>query len=141
MTSWARPIGLDDFSGDKDDILTRPLINQPGTVFQYGTSIDWVGVLIERVTNQSLEDYFQEHIFKPLDIKNISFFPTQDIKSRLAYLHQRSPDGALEIIDHLYRTPLLAKPGDNKPKFCMAGAGCFGSPVEYTREFSSDVSM
>ena len=38
LRDWSRPVGLDDFSGNVSDVLHRPLINQPGTKFQYGVS-------------------------------------------------------------------------------------------------------
>lgn len=39
LAKFGRPTGLDDFSGDIEDVLNRPLSNQPGTKFQYGTSM------------------------------------------------------------------------------------------------------
>lgn len=132
LLEWSRPGGLDDFSGFKSDVLDRPLVNQPGQKFQYGTSMDWAGVLVERISSQSLEAYFQQHILGPVGIKSISFFPSAETKSRLAYMHQRAPDGTLKIRDHLYRYPLTVKEGQDEERFCMGGAGCFGSPVEFT---------
>ncbi|RSL40676.1 hypothetical protein CEP53_013225 [Fusarium sp. AF-6] len=129
LRDWSRPTGLDDFSGIRSDTLNRPLVHQPGTTFEYGTGVDWAGVLVERVTGQSLEDYFQEHIFQPLGIQTISFRPTNDVKARLATMHHRDPSGKLHIRDHLYRAPLVEEDPDKL--FCMGGAGCFGAPIEY----------
>lgn len=132
LRDWSRPVGLDDFSGAESDILHRPLVNQPGEVFQYGTGLDWVGVLIERVTRLSLEEYFKEFILQPLNIESITFFPNEPQKARLAYMHQREADGRLSVRDHLYRYPLLPEDPEKK-RFCMGGAGCFGKPVEFCR--------
>lgn len=52
-------------------------------------NIDWAGVMVERVTNMSLNDYMKQHIFAPLGIKNISMFPTSEMKSHLAYARTR----------------------------------------------------
>jgi CubicO group peptidase (beta-lactamase class C family) len=38
------------------------------------------GQLVERASGLSLNDYFQEHIFKPMGIKNINMFPTEHMK-------------------------------------------------------------
>lgn len=131
LRDWARPTGLDDFSGIRSDVFDRPLVNQPGLKFQYGTSLDWVGVIIERVSGQSLEQYFQDHIFEPADIRDIRFYPSAEMKSRLAFMHQREKDGSLTLRDHLFRRPLIdQKHVDGKP-YCMAGAGCFGSPIQW----------
>ncbi|KAI9927544.1 hypothetical protein AWENTII_006368 [Aspergillus wentii] len=129
LCDWARPVGLDDFSGVESDVLHRPLVNQPGTCFQYGVGVDWAGVLVERVMSITLEDYFQKHILHPLGIENITFFPTAEMKENMAHMHQRQSDGTLSVTDHLYRYPLLS--GSEAKKFCMGGAGCFGKPIEY----------
>ncbi|KAH8702249.1 beta-lactamase family protein [Talaromyces proteolyticus] len=131
LRKWAGPVGLDDF-GSKDECLYRPLLHQPGTAFEYGVGVDWAGVLVERVTNMSLEQYCQEYIFKPIGIKNISFSPNSDMKSRLAYMHQRESSGTLRLSDHLYRAPLLqGSTAEATEGFCMGGCGCFGTITEY----------
>ncbi|KKK13560.1 hypothetical protein ARAM_001708 [Aspergillus rambellii] len=131
LCEWSQPVGLDDFSGRRDDILYRPLVFQPGTGVQYGVGIDWVGVVIERVAKISLEDYFQRFIFNPLEINNTSFFPRPDMISRLAYLHHRGPDGSLTVVDHILRYPLLSSQYDPRNSFCMGGCGCFGTAPDY----------
>lgn len=134
LCDWARPVGLDDFSGHKADVLHRPLVNQPGTRFQYGVGMDWVGVIVERAAQMSLEEYFQKRILGPMGITNITFFPTTDMKAKLAYMHQREERGNLTVRDHLYRYPLLPSGSSDEKRFCMGGAGCFGKPMEYCRK-------
>ncbi|PCG90876.1 Beta-lactamase-related [Penicillium occitanis (nom. inval.)] len=130
LFDYSLPIGYDEFSGNTSDILGLPLINQPGTKFDYGVNIDWAGVLIERVTGLSLEEYFQKHIFEPLGIKDISFFPGPDMKRRLAYMHRRDDKGSLGVTDHLYRFALMDSKGPEE-SFCSGGAGCFGTVGDY----------
>jgi CubicO group peptidase (beta-lactamase class C family) len=59
----------------------------------------------------SLNDYFQEHIFKPIGVKNINMFPTEHMKENLAWMHTRAPDGKLSLRQdgHLNKKPLWAK--------------------------------
>ncbi|KAF7513477.1 hypothetical protein GJ744_008771 [Endocarpon pusillum] len=66
------PIGLDEFSGMKEDYLSRPLVHQPGNRWEYSMSIDWAGQLVERVTGMSLNDYFLMHIFEPIGYQHVS---------------------------------------------------------------------
>jgi CubicO group peptidase (beta-lactamase class C family) len=54
-------------------LLASPLLWQPGTHTNYGQGLDWIAVLIERVTKQSLHTYLQENIFNPLGLKEIGF--------------------------------------------------------------------
>ena len=94
--------------------------------------IDWAGFCVERVTGQSLNDYFQQHIFKPLNLNNISMFPTQSMRSHLAYMNSRAPDGNLSPRDHLLHRPLVVDSAEDV-KTCVnsGGAGCFAQPREY----------
>ena len=99
------------------------------------TNIDWAGIMVERAAGMSLNDYFHKHIFEPLGIKNISFFPTTEMKSRLVHMSQRAPDGTLTEREHLLRMPLVTEPGSSEQKsiFNSAGGGCFAQPSEYVK--------
>ena len=99
------------------------------------TNIDWAGNIVERVTGMSLNDYFQEHIFKPLGVKNISMFPDEYMKSKLAHMHFKQTTGSIYNRPHLLRAPLLAGKEDIPKIYNSAGAGCFAQPVEYTSSF------
>jgi len=79
--------------------LREPLLFDPGDRWHYGTSIDWVGRLIERVSGQSLEAYFRAWIFEPLDMRDTAFALEPDQRARLVGSHQRRLDGSLERVD------------------------------------------
>lgn len=83
----------------------------------------------------SLNKYFQLHIFQPLGIKNISFFPDKEMLSRLAHMHYRNPEGKISTREHLHRAPLITKPGSQEQRAILnsAGAGLFAEPKEYTK--------
>lgn len=79
-----------------------PLLFEPGTGWMYGSSIDWAGKLIERITSQTLGQYFEKNISEPLGIKSISFFAHTDekLKDRIPVLSARGPDGKLVPFPH-----------------------------------------
>ncbi|KAK7189459.1 beta-lactamase/transpeptidase-like protein [Paraphaeosphaeria sporulosa] len=130
-----RPVGIAEFNGDEEDILNSPMVNQPGSMWEYGVNIDWAGIILERHTGQKLNDYMQEHIFKPLGISDVTMFPTDKMKANLAYMHQRDPaTGALTERDHLYRRPFYQTTKEQQQKFFhSAGAGLFAKPKEYVK--------
>lgn len=115
-------------------------MNQPGEVWEYGINIDWAGILLERVTGQKLNDYFQEHIFKPLNLSHINMFPTKEMLSKFAYMHDR--DLKTQMIDrrhdgHLARAPLIASTQAEKDAiFQQGGAGCYARPSDYAQIIS-----
>jgi CubicO group peptidase (beta-lactamase class C family) len=127
-------IGLDEVSGIPNDYLSQPLVNQPGDRWEYGISIDWAGQLVERVSGVSLNDYFLEHIFKPMGISNFNMFPTTQMKKDLAYLNVRDPNGKLSLNENghpNHRPLIITTPEEIKATFNSGGGGCFARPAEY----------
>lgn len=57
------------------DEYTYPLAFQPGTAWTYGTGYDWAGQLVERLSGLPLEAYMRAHIWDPLHMQAISFWP------------------------------------------------------------------
>lgn len=46
-----------------------PLVFEPGTGWLYGCSLDWAGAVVSRLNQgMTLDEYFVEHIWKPLDL-------------------------------------------------------------------------
>ncbi|HLO54964.1 MAG TPA: serine hydrolase domain-containing protein [Saprospiraceae bacterium] len=54
-------------------LATLPLLHNPGERFTYGLSTDLLGALVEVISGQSLETYFQENIFEPMGMKDTYF--------------------------------------------------------------------
>ncbi len=53
------------------NIMKHPLMFEPGSKFGYSTSnYDVIGYIIELVTKQSFEDYLEEVLLEPLELKN-----------------------------------------------------------------------
>ena len=102
--------------------LTTPLMFDPGDRWEYGINIDWVGKIVETMSGQKLDRYFQEHIFGPLGIKDTSFKISPSQRARLATVHQRGEGGALAPIE--FGLP-------QEPEFLMGGGGLYGTAGDY----------
>ena len=74
-----------------------PIMFDPGERWEYGINIDWVGKAVEAVSDQSLEVYFREHIFEPLDMPDTGFLISTAQKARVATMYSRKDDGASRI--------------------------------------------
>ena len=60
---------------DKIKILGKmPLVHQPGERFTYGLNVDVLGYLVEILSNESLDQYFKNHIFIPLGMNDTYFY-------------------------------------------------------------------
>ncbi len=77
-----------------DGSLKAPLLFDPGSRWEYGISTDWLGKLVERVSGQTLEDYFRQHIFQPLGMTDTFFDVPPEKQARVVALHQRQDDGS-----------------------------------------------
>jgi len=102
--------------------LTTPLMFDPGDRWEYGINIDWVGKVVEAMSGQKLDRYFQEHIFGPLGMRDTSFKISPSQRARLATVHQRGEGGALAPIE-------FGLPQD--PEFLMGGGGLYGTAGDY----------
>jgi CubicO group peptidase (beta-lactamase class C family) len=128
--------GLEGMSGDKNDILNARLVNQPGSMWEYGINMDWAGLLLERVTGQTLGDYFAQNIFAPLGISpdNASFFPAKKAHKNVAHMHQRDAEGHLKEREHLFKAALDQETKEQQDKhFQSGGAGLWSRPKEYVK--------
>ncbi|GAB7338456.1 hypothetical protein MBLNU457_4740t1 [Dothideomycetes sp. NU457] len=135
LRDYGRPTGYDVFRGTEDEILRAPLVNQPGSRWEYGINIDWAGLYLERATGTRLDTWLQKNVFAPCDVKDITFLPSSSMISNLATMHQRWPGStAAHERDHLYAAPLLAKGDEEKSRLLQSGgAGCFARPSEYVK--------
>jgi CubicO group peptidase (beta-lactamase class C family) len=102
--------------------LTTPLLFDPGDRWEYGINVDWVGKMVEAISGQKLDAYFQQHILGPLGMKDTSFALSASQKSRLSRVHQRDDKGALAPIE--FGLP-------ENPEFLMGGGGLYGTAGDY----------
>ena len=67
----------------------------PGDRWQYGSSIDWVGRIVELISGEPLDIYFREHILDPLGMSDTAFAISPQQRAREASVHRRKLDGSL----------------------------------------------
>jgi methyl acetate hydrolase len=123
LTRYEQVTGMPDIATCRNAAFSAPLEFDPGERWQYGISMDWVGKLVEAVTDQSLEVYFRENIFAPLGMKDSGFLIGSRQRQRLVTFHNRRADGGLEPAP--FEMP-------QRPEFFMGGGGAFSTPRDYT---------
>ena len=75
--------------------LSVPLVNDPGTAWEYGTNTDWLGLIVEKLSGQSLGSYLQQHVYGPLGMTDSTFTPSAGQRGQLLRVMQRQTDGTL----------------------------------------------
>jgi methyl acetate hydrolase len=72
-----------------------PLMFDPGERWHYGPNVDWIGRIVQKVSGEPIELYFQRHIFSPLGMNDTAFVITGEQRTREASGHKRELDGSL----------------------------------------------
>ena len=73
-----------------------PLLDEPGTKWHYSASTRVLGMIVEQLSGQSLEAFFQAEIFGPLNMPDTSFAVPAEKQARVPTLHVRGTDGGLQ---------------------------------------------
>ncbi|WP_316168639.1 MULTISPECIES: serine hydrolase domain-containing protein [unclassified Bradyrhizobium] len=105
--------------------ITRlPLAHQPSTEFEYGFSIDVLGAVIEKVSEQRLGDYLSRNVWQPLGMRDATFAPSDAQRARLARPFANDP---------LAGKPQSIRLLDTPTKFDCGGACSFATVGDYLR--------
>jgi CubicO group peptidase (beta-lactamase class C family) len=114
-----------------------PMSRQPGEAFVYGYATDILGVVIEKVSGQTLDAFLTERLIRPLGMKDTSFYLPPEKAGRLATVYSAGPQGLQRAADpgqltngshlgqgHYLKGPRVAFSG---------GAGLLSTAGDYSR--------
>jgi CubicO group peptidase (beta-lactamase class C family) len=105
-----------------------PLRYAPGERWMYSFSTDICGYLVEVISGKPFDQFLQENIFDPLDMKDTSFSVAERKRDRFAANYERQPDKTLKLIDDPERSAYL-----KQPTFFSGGGGLTGTTADYFR--------
>jgi CubicO group peptidase (beta-lactamase class C family) len=104
-----------------------PLIAQPGERWMYHVSSDVLGVLIARVSGQSLGAFMRERIFDPLGMKDTAFrVPSEKIERLPAFYFFNRQTKKLDFFDDVANSSWRAE-----PPFESGGGGLVSTMDDY----------
>jgi CubicO group peptidase (beta-lactamase class C family) len=106
------------------DPFDEPMVADPGTRFEYGTSTDWLGRVVEAAGGTSLDKYLTEHILAPLGMESTTFMPTDEQRDRCVPVHVRDDTGSWVTTDFDW---------DQHPRYWPGGHGLYSTPRDYLR--------
>jgi CubicO group peptidase (beta-lactamase class C family) len=64
-----------------------PLVHQPGTIWEYGLSMDVLARLVEVVSGQPYDKFLEQRIFKPLGMNDTGYTVPAEKQNRFAKLY------------------------------------------------------
>ena len=124
MVQYLEKTGTPGITTCKNDALKTPIMTDPGTRWEYGTNIDFVGKAVEAVSGKRLDAYLRDHLFAPLGMTDTGFKIGDAQRKRLVGMHARGADGSLAPIPFEL---------EQDPEFHMGGGGLYGTAGDYIK--------
>jgi methyl acetate hydrolase len=124
IVRYLEKTGLPSLNTCSNDALKTPIVSDPGTRWEYGSNIDFVGKAVEAASGQRLDAYLRDHLFAPLGMTDTGFRLGDAQRQRLVGMHARGQDGSL--------TPIPFEMQQN-PEFHMGGGGLYGTAADYMK--------
>jgi len=113
----------DDSAAAMVEKLARlPLMYQPGTVWEYGRSIDVLGSILELLSGMRLSEFLAKRVFGPLRMPDTGFWVPPENHDRIADVLPAPPEGRRLLLD-------VSK----LPKFESGGGGLVSTAADYAR--------
>jgi methyl acetate hydrolase len=110
--------------GCQNAALKTPLASDPGTRWEYGINIDFVGKAVEAASGKRLDTYLRDSLFTPLGMTDTGFKIGDAQRQRLVGMHARGPDGSLAPIPFEL---------EQNPEFHMGGGGLYSTAGDYVK--------
>jgi len=115
-----------------DRTATIPLMFQPGTNWSYSSAVDIQGYIIEKLTGQTLGQFMDQRIFKPLKMNDTAFSTGPAKANRLAAVYVFDKEkGKIVVPTELFggQMPDYTKP----PAMESGGGGLVSTTMDYAR--------
>jgi len=124
MVQYLEKTGTPGITTCQNAALKTPIMTDPGTRWEYGTNIDFVGKAVEAVSGKRLDAYLRDHMFAPLGMSDTGFKIGESQRKRLVGMHARGEDGTLAAIPFEL---------EQEPEFHMGGGGLYGTAADYIK--------
>jgi CubicO group peptidase (beta-lactamase class C family) len=132
--SAAQPGALDTMSL-KDSVRSfaaEPLIFQPGTDYKYSNEgLDTAARIIEVVSGMPYEKFMQKRLFKPLEMKDTTFWPNAQQLRRLAQTYKL--DSKTKELVEVPINQLTYPLNDRKNRYPMPAGGLFSTATDVSK--------
>ncbi len=108
-----------------------PLAFQPGSRWQYGTSADVLGAVVEVASGVSFGEFLEKEIFRPLSMVDTAFHVPLEKRGRLAKAYEHDACG--ELVPYMGSHLGIINNMDRIPAFESGGAGLVSTIDDYAR--------
>jgi CubicO group peptidase (beta-lactamase class C family) len=128
--AYRKRIGMDAGAQSLEEFVavlgTLPLEFEPGTAWNYSVASDVLGYLIEKISGESLRDFFKRRIFEPLGMTDTDFSVPVASRDRVAECYVNRAEERLANVRPSFEADLTAM-----PTFFSGGGGLLSSLKDY----------
>jgi CubicO group peptidase (beta-lactamase class C family) len=124
IAKYEAATGLPNVLSGLNEIFTAPLVADPGTKFEYGINLDWLGKVIEAASGRKLDEAIEAGVAGPLGMDQTSFRMTEAQRANCVPVHMPAEGGGWTAtgID-------LAQ----EPEYWAGGHGLHSTPRDYLK--------
>lgn len=110
-------------------IAKAPLVQQPGTTWQYGYSTDVLARYVEAVSGMPIDEFFRKNIFEPLGMSDTGYYVPEKKWGRFTVLYTLN-DGKRTV----RRSTAAAQDSYKQPTTKLGGgSGLVSTTMDYAR--------
>lgn len=121
---YHRVTGVPDPLSGRAEMLRVPRLFEAGERWEYGTSVDWLGLAVEKVGGADLDTHVRTHICEPLGMLDTTFDPSDAQRDRLMAIHNSRAGQPLSLSS-------IALP--EKQDLWSGGGGLYSTAGDYLR--------
>ncbi|HYB29949.1 MAG TPA: serine hydrolase domain-containing protein [Solirubrobacteraceae bacterium] len=124
IVRWESATGIPNVLSGLNEIFRAPLIADPGTRFEYGISIDWLGRVIEAASGVKLDEAIRRGVTEPLGMDQTAFLLNDGQRARSVPVHLPGDDGAWWASDIDL---------SQQPEYWSGGHGLYSTPRDFLK--------
>ena len=116
-------------------LAEAPLDYEPGSSWQYSTSADVLGAIIEVVSGKSLAEFMEQEIFRPLGMEDSAFYVPEKKQGRLAKVYETvtGESGEAQLLSYTGNHLAINHSMDHLPAYMAGGAGLASTLDDYMK--------
>ena len=114
-------------------IAKTPLIFEPGEKYMYGLNMEVLGRIVEVISGQELDEYFEQHIFEPVGMHDTYFHLPDEKRERLVPIYSFDESGHLIMMPPLGEVDINNYPTIEDNNHYAGGGGLSGTTIDYAR--------
>jgi len=124
LVKWESVTGTPNVLAGVSAIFKAPMIVDPGTRFDYGINLDWLGKVIEAVSEKKLDEAIAHGVTGPLGMHETAFVMSDAQRANSVPVHLQGEDGAWAASE----IDLV-----QAPEYWAGGHGLHSTPRDYLK--------